>query len=492
MVNLEKIKKKAKENFESTWKKESKRFYGKKGFTLPKRKGKRHVLSTYVQKAEDILLDMGFDQVFLKPIWDEDHVKMQYGPEAPAILDRLYYLASLPRPDIAISQNIQQKISQKVDISLDRLKQIFKDYKMGVIDSGELIETFVQQLNVSTEDALFVLSLFPELEEIKPEPTSKTLVSHFTTAWFPTLASVRRDPPVMLFTSGWRFRREQREDASHLRAHYNLSFVVMGNLGIEDGMEIVSEFFKRLNMDITFELKENQPSYYAYNTNYEVFWKGMEVADVGMFSPVALAHYNIGHPVFNAGPGLGRIAMLLEGFQDLRQVHFPELYGKQYTDEEILESVHLTVKAENQELIQKVLETARAHKDAESPCRFTVYQDDVMKIELVEAEENTKLIGPAGFNEIYVYNGSIYGVPPVSQNKKIVKILENGVTTHTSYLEAFANLVVSSLEKGEYRVGMVKNLSDVNLFIPNHVREFIRAQGRIDVRGPMFTTIVIS
>lgn len=491
-MDRETIKREAEKDFERVWKKESSQFYGKRHFVLPEKKGKRHVLATYIGKAEEVLLDMGFDQVFLKPIWDEQHVKMQYGPEAPAILDRLYYLASLPRPDIALSREIQDRILERVDVSFDNLQQIFKEYKRGAIDSGELIETFVQRLALSTEDALYVLSLFPELEEISPEPTSKTLVSHFTTAWFPTLASLRQKPPVLLYTWGWRFRREQKEDASHLRAHYNLSFVVMGDLGIEDGMDIVTEFFNRLNMDVTFELKENQPSYYAYNTNYEVFYKGMEVADMGMFSPVALAYYNIGYPVFNAGPGLGRIAMVQEGLNDLRQVHFPELYGKQYTDEDILESVYFIERAENTELVQKIVETARKYKDCESPCRFTVYRDATLKIEIVEEEENTRLIGPAGFNEIYVCNGSIYGVPETAKNKKIQKILENGVTFHTSYVEAFAHSVVSSLEKGVYRVGMVKGLSDINLGIPDHIREFIRAQGKIDVRGPVFTTVVIS
>lgn len=490
--NTNNILEKAENNFEAVWKKESKKFQGSTGFSLPDRQGNHHVLAKYLSKAEDILLSMGFDQVVLKPIWDEKHVKMQYGPEAPAILDRLYYLASIPRPDIGIPQEIQDKITERVTISIDDLQHIFQDYKRGEVDSGELIETFVRRLHISTEDALFVLSFFPELEDIKPDATTRTLISHFTTAWFPTLQSVRKEPPVLLFTSGWRYRREQREDASHLRAHYNLSFVVMGNIGIEDGIEIVKKFFKGLNMDVTFELKDNQPSYYAYKTNYEVFHKGLEVADIGMFSPVALARYGIEYPVFNAGPGLGRIAMLQEGLTDIRQVHFPELYGKEYTDIEILTSIQLVKTAKNQKLVKKIVKKAQENKDIPSPCRVCVYKNDDITIELVEEEENTRLIGPAGFNEIYVYNGSIYGVPPVSKKKKITKILENGVTNHMSHMESFANDVVSSMEKGVYRVGMIKGLSSINLDIPSHIREYIRAQGKIDVRGPMFTTVVIS
>ncbi|MBU7013847.1 MAG: hypothetical protein HXS52_07355 [Theionarchaea archaeon] len=482
----------SKKDFEQGWKGESSRFYGSKGFVLPSRKGKRHPLSVHLRKIEDILLDMGFDQVFLKPVWDEKHVHLQYGPEAPAILDRLYYLASLPRPDIGVPQEIENAILERCAPDMGELKQIFRDYKMGMIDSGELVETFVHRLGIATEDALYVLSLFPELADIKPDPTSKTLISHFTTAWFPTLASLRRDPPVLLYTWGWRFRREQKEDASHLRAHYNLSLVVMGDLGIEDGKEIVREFFTRLGMEVQFALKENQPSYYAYNTNYEVFWKGMEVADIGMFSPIALDHYKIEYPVFNAGPGLGRIVMLKEGISDLRQVHFPELYGRKYSDGEILESLYLIKKAVNTELVSKIVEAARQHKDAASPCRFTVYKDKTIQIEVVEEEENTRLIGPAGFNELYVYDGSIYGVPPESKNKRIQEILERGVTAHLCYMEAFAHSVVSSLEEGTHRVGMVKSMSDINVDIPSHIRDHIRAQGRIDVRGPMFCTVVIS
>jgi O-phosphoseryl-tRNA synthetase len=495
MDNLEEVMKRARKNFENVWKEESSKVYGKKGFSLPEKRGKRHILSYYLMKVEEILLEMGFDQVFLTPIWDEKHVKMQYGPEAPAILDRLYYLAALPRPDIAISRTIQDKILEKTNISIRKLQKIFREYKMGSIDSGELLETFVQKLKITTEDALFILSFFPELGEIKPDPTSKTLISHFTTAWFPTLASLQREPPVLLYTAGWRFRREQREDKSHLRTHYNVSFVIMDDIGIEDGIDIVREFFRKLDMDVKFQLKENQPSYYAYNTNYEVFWNSMEVADIGMFSPVALAHYRIKYPVFNAGPGLGRIAMVKEGLSDLRQVHFPELHGRQYTDTEILESVYLVKKAENQELVKKIVETARKYKDSESPCTVFVYEDKTMRIELVEEEGNMKLVGPAGFNEIYVYDGSIYGVSQElksARSKKIRTILEKGVTSHMSYMEAFANAVVFSLETGSYRIGMVKALSDINLDIPTYIREFIRAQGRIDVRGPMFTTVIIS
>ncbi|MBU7042953.1 MAG: glycine--tRNA ligase subunit alpha [Theionarchaea archaeon] len=495
MDDYRRIREEARKDFEKTWKKESEKVQGRGNFTFSGKKGRRHLLSFYVMEAEDILLNMGFSEVQVSPIWDESHVRKQYGPEAPAILDRLYYLATLPRPDIAISQDIQETIQDRTSVSMDDLQTIFRDYKRGVIDSGELIETFVQRLSISTEDALFILSLFPQLEHLIPEATSKTLISHFTTAWFPTLAAIHEEPPVCLYTSGWRFRREQREDASHLRAHYNLSFVVMGDIQIEDGKDMVKEFFSRLGMDVTFTLKENQPSYYAYNTNYEVFYRGMEVADMGMFSPVALANYHIPYPVFNVGPGLGRIIMLKEGIEDIRQVHFPEFYGKQYADEEICDSLYIIKEAHNQSLVKALVETAHHYKDEPSPCSVPVYDGDHYRITLIEKEENTRLIGPAAFNELYVYEGSIYGVPASSKKKSIQTILEKGVPSHLSYLEAFAQAVVHAIEegeRGEFRIGMVNRLSDINVDIPTHIREYIRSQGKIDVRGPMFTTVSIT
>jgi len=255
--NPAEIKERAKKDFESTWKETASLVNGEaRKFVMPKRKGKTHLLTTYSEKARNILRDMGFDEVVLKPIWDEQHVKLQYGPEAPAILDRLYYLATLPRPDIGLSDEKKKLMGRRIKgfNNFKKLQDILKDYKRGKIDSGEdFTEALVTGLNIKTEDAYFLINdVFSELKEVRPEPSTLTLVSHLTTAWFPTLQAIqgKRELPVMLFTLGWRFRREQREDPTHMRAHYNLSMVVMNeDFTIADGKYITLHKTSGAGMD---------------------------------------------------------------------------------------------------------------------------------------------------------------------------------------------------------------------------------------------------
>jgi O-phosphoseryl-tRNA synthetase len=78
---------------------------------------------------------LGFQETINPLFIEEDHVYRQFGPEAPAVLDRCFYLAGLPRPDIGISMD---KIAQieGMDVPLDEdkiqgLKEVFRSYKKG-------------------------------------------------------------------------------------------------------------------------------------------------------------------------------------------------------------------------------------------------------------------------------------------------------------------------------------------------------------------------
>ncbi|MBN1785954.1 MAG: O-phosphoserine--tRNA ligase [Candidatus Methanofastidiosa archaeon] len=514
---MDEILKRSKENFFDAWLDTGKYFDGERRFDFPNKRGKEHLLSKYGLKARDILLDMGFDEVYLKQFFPKENVMMQYGPEAPAILDRLYFLATMPRPDIGISDDRRKFIMEKIPgLDFEKLQNIFRDYKLDKIDPGDLSEELATRLKLKPEDATFLLDeAFPEIMNIEPKATDNVLNSHFTTAWFPTLAQlVKKSPlPVMLFTSGWRYRREQREDPMHLRAHYNLSMVVMEEgLTMADGMYITKEFFTKMGFDkLKFKKKPNQAVYYAYGTNYEVFVKDenfgwVEITEIGMYSPIALAKYGIPYPVFNSGPGLGRLVMLREGLEDLRELHHPEFYSFSFTDEEISESIQL-VKAPSSSitrpLMEAIKEKAMEHRDDKSPCDIKAFEGEIggkgIVARLVEPEENKNLLGPAAFNELYVYEGSIYGIPREGLSDKLGVVVQNGILRGISYMDSFLALVAEDVErkldesfKGtiEYRLGMSKRLSDVNLQIPDEVRTFIQMKkNKIDVRGPVFFTI---
>ncbi len=505
------IKESAKKDFEKTLSETSRFFVGERSFKFPKRRGKKHLIAIYSNKAGEILLDMGFDEVVLKPVWEDQHVRLQYGPEAPAILDRLYYLATLPRPDIGLSDHKKKMIRGKIrDFDkFEELQDILMDYKRENIVGGEdFTEALVTRLGITTEDAHYLINdVFFELKNIQPKPSSLTLLSHLTTAWFPTLQAIKdkKELPVMLFTTGWRFRREQKEDAMHLRAHYNLSMVVMDeSLTIEDGKYITEEFFRRMGYKVKFRPKPSTPAYYAPGTNYEVFAKHpemgwVEVTEIGMYSPIALANYNIKYPVFNSGPGLGRIIMLSEGISDIREVHFPELYAEFHlSDEQIGEMISIDRVPETplgKEIARATVKTCEKHGNEPSPCRFDAWKGEMkgekINVYLVEPEENTKLCGPAFLNEIVVHDGSIYGVP---RTKKYENLLEEGVKTNIRFVDGFAALAAHDIEQGrnEVRIRMARSYSDVNVMIDPIAVKYIQSKNKkIDIRGPVFTTVKV-
>jgi len=519
LLPIDYILKRSKENFFNEWMSTSSYFEGDRKFELPKKRGKEHLLSKYGLKAREILLEMGFDEVYLKQFFSKENVEKQYGPEAPAILDRLYFLATLPRPDIGISDDRKDFIKERIpNIDFEKLKNIFRDYKLDKIDPGDLSEELATRLKLKPEDATFLLDeAFPEVMNIEPKASEYVLNSHFTTAWFPTLAQlVDKSPlPVMLFTSGWRYRREQREDAMHLRAHYNLSMVVMEDgLTMADGMYITKEFFNRLGFKkLKFKKKPNQAVYYAYGTNYEVFVKDenfgwVEITEIGMYSPIALAKYGIPYSVFNSGPGLGRLVLLKEDVDDLRSLHHPEFYSFSFDDKDILESIDLVVKPISDitnGLIDEIKQKAVEHKNDVSPCDVLAFEGKVggrkLVARIVEPEEDKNLLGPAAFNQIYVHDGNIYGIPPDGLSEKLKEVVDNGLTNGVTYMDSFLSLVAKDIEdkisssfvgKEEYRLGMSKRLSDVNLQIPEEVRIFIQMKNnRIDVRGPVFFTLIV-
>jgi O-phosphoseryl-tRNA(Cys) synthetase len=65
--------------------------------------GKPHPVRELIQTSRQILLNLGFDEAENLTILPDGDVVKQYGPEARVILDRSFYLAELPRPDIGLS-----------------------------------------------------------------------------------------------------------------------------------------------------------------------------------------------------------------------------------------------------------------------------------------------------------------------------------------------------------------------------------------------------
>jgi len=493
--DLEGIKAQAKSNFTDAWVATAKLIPTGTEISLPK-KGNPHLVRELIQKSRQILLNLGFDEVENLTLLPDSDVVKQYGPEARIILDRAFYLAELPRPDIGLSaKRIAQikKIAEKVDI--EKLQAILRNYKKGEIEADNLIEELIAGLGITDYQATELLDkVFPELRELQPVPSNKTLRSHMTATWFHTLAALQDKAsfPVALFSVGPRYRNEQREDARHLRVHHSASIVIMDpEMSLDAGRAITRDIMQQYGFsDIKFETKLATSKYYAPGQEQEVFvnHKGtwLEIADIGMYSPVALANFDIKYPVFNAGFGIERLGMLIYEIDDVRKLAYPQFTVVEYTDEEIAKSLTYIASpqtARGQEIARAIEETARKYKDEIAPCEFVAWQDKSIEVKIVETESGKRLVGPAGFNEICVANGNIYS-----------DIVPSGIHTGINYMHAIAMGAAATIESSTdnltYQVKGVRHLSDLNLEIPEAVRQHIEGQRKkIGVGGAVFVAI---
>ena len=519
-INTKKLLGDARKDYERTWA-ESARLLKVKGkyFSLAKKK-KPHPLFDLIIKARDLFLEMGFTEVITPLITEECHVYLQYGPEAPVILDRIFYLAGLPRADIGISKEKISEIKKVVPqfSEIKELQQIFRKYKKGEIESDDLTETLVEELKIREEQATQIISLFPEFSQMKPVPTKLTLRSHTTSSWFPILREMqyKETLPLQLFSISPKFRREQKLDVKHLYESWTASIVIMAEeISLEDGQRIAEQFFKRIGFEeVALKIKRSTSKYYAPRTEFEAFIKHrngavIEVGDGGLYNPVSLARYKIPFPVFNLGVGLERIAMIKTGITDIRKLVSPHLFVvTQYTDSQLAEMIEVARTPrteEGEKLVKSIVHAAIKHANQRSPCQFLAYKgkflDRFVEVHVYEPDSDKKLIGPAALNTIYAFEGSILGVPEegLLDNEIVKKTRENGVATGIRYLDSIAALAVSSMEERirsgrtgavNIRVKIAKLPSDVNVRVPPTGRSYITSRNkRIIVKGPVFVGI---
>ena len=519
VFDVKRIREMAEKDFEKAWL-ETAKLLKLKGRSLQwvKSEGKRHPVMELASKLREILLSFGLEEVLNPSIVVESEIYKQYGPEAPIILDRCFYLAELPRPDLGIDQKTLAKIRETIpnftDEKVEELRKIFRAYKEGKIDSGELTEELVERLKVKPGEATTLLSFFPELVRLEPKPLRQVLRSHMTSLWFPVMAALqdKRPLPIKLFSIGPKFRREQRLDSLHLYESYVASIAIMGEeLTLEDGSALTKAVLEELGFkEVRFETKKVTSKYYAPGTEMEVFIRfrnqWIEVGDQGLYSPVALANYDIRYPVFNVGFGVERLAMLLTGEADIRRLSYPQFYMEaEFTDSELAAMLRLGRKPETEEgwkLAKALVETALTHGEALGPCEFKAFEGEVcgrrVEAYVYEKDEGVKLLSPAALNTIYVYRANVVAIPERGFEEKplVAEARVKGVSTGIRLLDAvaagFAAQVEDKARKGEkgeaeLRVRMVKQPSDVNVEIPPQVLRYVTSKGgRIIVKGPMF------
>ena len=173
----------------------------------------------------------------------------------------------------------------------------------------------------------------------------------------------------------------------------------------------------------------------------------LEVADIGMYSPVALANFDIKYPVFNVGFGIERMAMVLHHIDDVRTFAFPQFSIAEFSDEDIAQSfsyINSPGTARGRKIARAIESAARKHKNEIAPCEFVAWDDGAIQVVIMEKEKGKRLAA-----------ASIENDPDVI-----------------------------------YQTKEVKHLSDLNLQIPKSILEYIEGQHKeIDIRGAVFVTI---
>ncbi|MCL2114842.1 MAG: O-phosphoserine--tRNA ligase [Methanobrevibacter sp.] len=544
-MDKKKVIRLAKKDFEKAWI-ESKKTIKEPhpDFAYPRLKfnlGKSHILSDTIANLREAYLRLGFDEIINPLFIDKTHIYSQFGPEAPAVLDRCFYLAGLPRPDIGIGidkiESIKNLGFSPTDKHFDLLKDVFRGYKKGYLDGDDLVLEVADALELSNEEGLLVLEkVFPEIKELDPIATNTTLRSHMTSGWFISLENLSKKSktPLKLFSIDRCFRREQKEDASHLMTYHSASCVIVDDeVSLDTGKAVSVALLEYFGFSkFKFIPDEKKSKYYIPQTQTEVYayhpklkdW--VEIATFGLYSPIALSKYKIDKEVMNLGLGVERIAMILNQVEDIREMVYPQIYKKlSLSDREIatmLNYNYYPVTDIGKTLMKKILATWRENKDTTSPCNFKIFEGEFLNneivVEAIEKEENTKLLGPAALNHIYIHDGNILGIPKEiedkinnyseeelatykDQNKEeqiLFEATQKGIPTGIRYLDSLAAEIAYKIEEAilssettlVHRSTIARSLSDVNLRLDDLAMNYINNENKlIDIRGPIFSTV---
>lgn len=533
------VLKNKKSNFENEWL-QSKKYIS--NFPIEKsyprfnfRTGKVHPIYETIFKLREAYLRAGFQETMNPLIVDEKDIQKQFGHESLAVLDRCYYLAGLPRPNIGISNDQADQIKKILNISdltkansiFKSIREIFHSYKKGKIEGDDLVFELSDKLNV--DDCLIIRLLnevFPEFKLLEPIGSTKILRSHMTSGWFITISNLleTQKPPYYLFSIDRCFRREQQEDPSRLMTYFSASCIILDeNVTIDHGKAIAEALLSQFGFEkFMFKPDSKKSKYYAPGTQIEVYayhpslknstskhnngW--IEIATFGMYSPCALSEYNICYPVMNFGLGVERLAMVLYNSNDMRAITYPQfqIYNNWVmTDSELCKQINLIeipITKQGIEIADSLIKTAKTYYLEQSPCEYISWSGNInnknITISITENEDGKKLCGPAIFNEVVIYDGNIYGI--LNQNKYLYMFENESSKTNFTYLDCIVQKVAKNIENlnfnnfktYEYKFKMVKNISYINLQLSDIGQKYITSKNKkIDVRGPLFITIKV-
>jgi phenylalanyl-tRNA synthetase alpha chain len=273
------------------WKEVEVRKYDVKAFAPTVHGGRKHPLTLLLEKTRTVFLNMGFTEVtgdFVESaFWDMDVLFTAQDHPAREMQDTFYV-----------------KDPAKIDLSQDE----------------ELIEK-VKQVH---ENGGKTGSLGWRYKWSRTEAEKALLRTHTTVNSVKYIAKNPK-PPFKVFTIGRIFRNEAM-DSTHLPEFMQIEGIVCeegANFDMLCGL--LKEFYARMGVPIRI-----RPGYFPYtepSLELDIFWNGqwMELGGAGVFRPEVTEPLGVKDPVLAWGLGFERLAMLIWGLKDIRDIYVSDI-----------------------------------------------------------------------------------------------------------------------------------------------------------------------
>ena len=273
------------------WKDVEVRKYDVKAFAPTVHGGRKHPLTLLLEKTRTVFLNMGFTEVtgnFVESaFWDMDVLFTAQDHPAREMQDTFYV-----------------KDPAKIDISQDE----------GLIEKVKLVH----------ENGGKTGSLGWRYKWSRAEAEKALLRTHTTVSSVKYIAKNPK-PPFKVFTIGRIFRNEAM-DSTHLPEFMQIEGIVCeegANFDMLCGL--LKEFYARMGVPIRI-----RPGYFPYtepSLELDIFWNGqwMELGGAGIFRPEVTEPLGVKEPVLAWGLGFERLAMLIWGLKDIRDIYVSDI-----------------------------------------------------------------------------------------------------------------------------------------------------------------------
>jgi len=162
--------------------------------------------------------------------------------------------------------------------------------------------------------------------DFSKETSQKGLLRTHTTVNTIQYLADNPDTPCRMFTVDRVFRKEAI-DRTHLPEFHQIEGIIM-----EEGanLQMLVTTLKKFYEKMGYPEVRVRPAYFPYtepSLEIEVKWRGkwLELGGAGIFRPEVTEPLGINHPVLAWGMGLERLAMLVLGLDDIRQLYISDL-----------------------------------------------------------------------------------------------------------------------------------------------------------------------